>query len=102
VAAVSAWQEILADLPAEWLDECYRRAMRSHRVRAPFQAAEIYQAWEQLVETAEYKHWRAERARKLLSSECEHRCQGGWIFVDATGGRSGVKPCPQHRPNYSF
>src|SRR5262249_56723080 len=46
LVAVSAWEEILSDLPAEWLDECYRRAMRSHRVRGPFGASEMYQAWE--------------------------------------------------------
>jgi hypothetical protein len=76
--------------------------MRSHRVRAPFQAAEIYQAWEQVVETPEYRRWRADRNKMLLSSECEHGCEGGWIFVEASNGRSGVKPCPQHRPNCSF
>jgi hypothetical protein len=100
VAAVSAWEEILADLPAEWLDECYRRAMRSHLVRAPFQAAEIYQAWEQVADSAEYKQWRAQRSRRALSSACAHGCEGGWIFVDVTGGRSGVKPCPTHRAGW--
>ena len=100
VAAVSAWEEILADLPAEWLDECYRRAMRSHRVRAPFGASEIYQAWEQAADTTEYKQWRAEQSRRKLGSECEHGCEGGWIFVDGSGARSGVKPCPVHRAGW--
>src|SRR5215467_3659743 len=88
VAAVSAWGEILADVPAEWLDEWYRRAMRSHRVRSPFGASEIYQAWEQLTDTAEYNEWRARRSRRMLGSECPNGCQSGWIFVDAAGGRS--------------
>src|SRR5262245_66629270 len=100
VAAVSAWGEILAQIPVEWLDECYRRAMRSHRMRSPFGASEIYQAWEHLAETAEYKEWRAQRSRKALKQECPDGCESGWIFVDAAGGRSGVRPCPVHRPGW--
>ena len=100
VAAVSAWEEILSDIPGDWLDECYRRAMRSHRIRSPFSASEVYQAWEQVAETSEYKSWRAERRKRILSSQCPDGCDGGWIFVDASGARSGVKPCPVHRPDW--
>ena len=102
VAAVSAWEEILSDVPGDWLDECYRRAMRSHRVRSPFSASEVYQAWEQVAESPEYKSWRAERSRKMLSSQCPDGCEGGWIFVDSSGARSGVKPCPIHRPGWKL
>ena len=100
VAAVMAWEEILSDLPTDWLDQCYRRAMRSHRWRAPFGAAEIYQAWEQITDSAEYRQWRAERNRKISASECPDRCVEGWIFVEGADGRSGVRPCPTHKPGW--
>ena len=100
LAAVLAWEEILSDLHTDWLDCCYRRAMRSHKWRAPFGASEIYQAWEQVTDSAEYRQWRTERNRKISTSECPNRCQQGWIFVDETGGRGGVRPCPTHKPGW--
>jgi hypothetical protein len=71
--AIAAWGEIVEPIPDQWLDECYKRAMRSHRARDPFSASELIAAWENAVASKEVHQRQMEQGRSLDRPDCE-RC----------------------------
>jgi hypothetical protein len=100
LAYTAAWSEVVSDIPDGWLDACYAVAIKKHNGRSPFGAAEIAQAWPTVQAGDDYKRWR-ERELRSSQGRWEHGCDGGWIFVDPSGDKGGVRPCPVHRAGFA-
>lgn len=91
--AVAAWNEIVEPIPDQWLDECYKRAMRSHRARDPFSASELIPIWENAVASKEVQRWQVEAGRSLARPDCEVCNNSGWQSVDVPGQGWTSKRC---------
>src|SRR5262245_14143761 len=96
LACAGSWSEGLSNIPDCWLNACYSLAIWEHSARGPFSISEIVEAWLDVQAGDDYKRWR-ERELRSSQGRCEHGCDGGWIFVDRTGDKGGVRPCPIHR-----
>lgn len=88
VRFVTSWEEVLAKVPTDYLDQCYLLAMRNHDTSYPLGAGEVACVWE--------KHgaaWIEEERAKAKPEYCA-RCSGTGMEVVIVGGRSqGSRPC---------
>lgn len=108
---VSAWAEILEPIPTEWLDECYKRAMRSHNNGQPFASTELVRIWHDLCLSGEVAKATFNGRCLPAAHACDYNCSPeGWVIVDETGnpissstkGPTFVKACPVHRQQLRY
>jgi hypothetical protein len=106
--AVAAWEEIVEDVPTEWLEEAYRRGVVSHDGRQNFNPGVIVRAYGVLVASGEVQR---RASQSGVAAAAEERCPeygcsiGGWITVDPSGriisgdysGPTFTRACPVHR-----
>jgi hypothetical protein len=91
---VGAWEEALAAVPTDYLNQCYLFALRNHDSSFPLGVGEIANAWEK-----NGKAWLEEaRARAPERERCEH-CgmevgRGMEIVIGPDGRSKGARPCP--------
>jgi len=94
---VSAWEEVLAPVPTDYLNRCYVEAARRHATDFPISAGELFAVWEENCEK-----WTAEVVSLTPKGKYCAPCSGtGWepVFADEEQKKSlGVHPCRHCRP----
>jgi hypothetical protein len=83
--AVAAWNEILENIHVDWLDECYKRAMKAHKATEPFKAVEILDIWKAVTANGDYEQWQANR--RIEAAPCTVCTNTGWMRYDENGNQ---------------
>jgi hypothetical protein len=105
IGTVHSWNEVLDSVPADWLNELYKRAMRARTKSGPLQPGELAAIWSEVNATGEATPHNQAAAQSAAERCPEFECSvEGWVVVDGRGamavsnhgGVTYVRRCPIH------
>lgn len=94
----TAWEYALEDIPTQYLDACFRRAVKAKEDTRPMSAIEVRNQWTSLAREIATAERERKGARLLAAAEegiCT-RCMGAGFLVDRT---DRLKPFARRCPN---